>query len=137
MKRDTLYRGKRLDTKEWIYGDLITNSIIDPFTYIAIGVGYKVDDLELGKAIKVYPHTVGEFIGEYDEEKKPIFEEDICYDSVNEENIIIEYKDGFFGGRSIKDNSFGGVFFKDEDGNNLLIKKGNIHDNPELLENEK
>jgi uncharacterized phage protein (TIGR01671 family) len=75
--RDRKFRGVRVDTKEMIYGDLLKHSIIDPFTYIAKGTGYKVDDPELGKPIKVMPHTVGEFTSLQDAHNVDIYENDI------------------------------------------------------------
>ena len=53
-----IFSARRLDTGETIKGDLINHSIIDPFTYIAKGTGYKIDDPELGLPIKVHPDSV-------------------------------------------------------------------------------
>lgn len=120
MEREFLFRGKRVDTGEWIYGDLIKHSIIDAFTYIAIGVGYKIDNPEIGKAIKILPNTVGQFTGTTDMNGKKVFDGDIIGPT---------------------DFGYDGVVYFDE----LIYAQcectisddieivGNIYDNPELI----
>ncbi|MFZ4413211.1 MAG: hypothetical protein ACOYOV_09035 [Bacteroidales bacterium] len=71
------FRGKRIDTGEWIYGDLIKNSSLDPFTYIQIGMGYKFNNTNLKKPIKVYPHTVGLSTGRNDMAGNKLYQHDI------------------------------------------------------------
>ena len=129
MKREILFRAKRIDTGEWIYGDLIKHSIIDPFTYIAIGVGYKIDNPEIGKAIKVLPNTVGQFTGMMDKNGNRIFEGDIY--SMGEKNIlyVVIFDKSQFIGKQVRNRSLAGLEYWKSD----IEIIGNIHDNPELL----
>lgn len=128
--REFLFRGKRVDSGEWIYGDLIKNSIVDCFTYIAKGIGYKVDDKEIGYPIKVFSATVGQYTGLTDKNGTKVFEGDIIK--------------GIRGGLSVITFSAYGFCFNiiptkhqypltDIDQNEIIEIIGNIHDNPELL----
>jgi len=94
MKREIKFRGQRLDFGAWVYGDLIKYSIIDPFTYIAAGIGLTIDDPEIGKPIKVYPNSVGQFTGLKDKNGKDIYEGD--YYLVNGVKRIITFDKGAF-----------------------------------------
>lgn len=129
MKREILFRGKRVDTGEWIYGDLIKNSIIDPFTYIAIGVGYKIDNPEIGKAIKVFPNTVGQFTGITDKNGTKIFEGDVFKIGAEDNIYTVKFDYGCF--LAYEDDVQVGILAELA---TMFIKKiGNIHDNKELL----
>ena len=135
--REILFRGKRLDNGEWVEGDLVKNSIIDCFTYVAKGIGYKVDDAEIGKPIKVFPSTVGQFTGLTDKNGKKIFEGDICTRSPYG---MPSYKTTF----SVHYHNLHCAFIiADDDGRvktwlheitntHDVEVVGNIHDNPEL-----
>lgn len=57
--RDILFRGKRTDNNEWIYGDALHNGV----DYIsAIRISDK-NDSNYGSVVKVNPDTVGQYIG--------------------------------------------------------------------------
>jgi uncharacterized phage protein (TIGR01671 family) len=144
--REILFRGKRTHNGEWVYGDLIRNSKVDCFTYIAKGTGCKVDDAEIGKAVKVFPSTVGQYTGLTDKNRKKIFEGDIVRTKHGDVKKII-YKDywGAFGveygllfdkesGKHVKAHGGLSHFYGDSQFYEVI---GNIHDNPELLEEAK
>lgn len=129
--REILFRGKRLDTREWIYGYFF---LADRKTMIQTESFYT----------DVLPKTVGQFTGLYDKNGKRIFEGDVV-----EYQFADEYPTytGIvkFGVHVIKDSfKVFGFYLKviqhdyydniplDDDGCFKVI--GNIFDNPDLLE---
>lgn len=64
MKREILFRGKRSDNGEWIYGYLIGNNVI-----VGEVVDFDDDYFNTEFWYKVDPETVGQFTGMYDNTK--------------------------------------------------------------------
>lgn len=130
--REIKFRGKRIDNKEWIYGDLIKHSIISPFTYIAKGTGYKVDDFEIGIPIKVFPATVGQFTGQKDKYGKEIWQGDILMGKGFEGEVVWNNELSLFEVTVlIGEGEYGTmtIYSKQENGNNINREIiGNIHD---------
>lgn len=124
--REILFRGKRADTKEWIYGYY-----------------FKADNKDMIQTEDFYtdviPETVGEFTGVCDKNGKEIFEGDIVIDKIRvRENkngewiyryckYIVEFCSGSFDLKSI----YGRIVNRPVD---CLEVVGNIVDNPKLLE---
>lgn len=72
MKREILFKGKRVDNGEWIFGDLIQN---DKHTSIRLKT-YRANNGWL--TYEVNPETVCQFTGLLDKNGNKIFEWDIC-----------------------------------------------------------
>jgi uncharacterized phage protein (TIGR01671 family) len=112
MKREILFRGKRRDSKEWIYGSLIDFRDGD----FAITVKSSIPTWAI-----VQPETVGQYSGIKDKNGSKIFEGDIVErdDMRVPQEIIFHY--GTF--REKDTDTISSTSWK-------VI--GNIHDNPEL-----
>ena len=124
--RKIRFRGKRLDNREWIYGDL---QLGDGDHIPMIGVVRGGHDPDYYQVEEV---TVGQFTGLRDKDSRPIYEGDIVmqrgYSGVKP--MVVRFEQGAFivgwhGGSSTQTRP-------------MLIQKrceviGNVIDNPDLL----
>ena len=137
--REILFRGKRIDNGEWVEGSLWLYLSEVNILGKANPVGYHVD-----------PTTVGQYTGLTDKNGKRIFEGDklLPFDD-DIDKMVVEFHHGTFmlviyGDRGYRSESGGWEY----DGSNYgvieceplssygdeIMVIGNIHDNPELLE---
>ena len=130
--REILFRGKRLDYGEWVFGDLVHSQ-------------YKIGDTCVGQygntvgIHQVNPETVGQFTGLTDKNGKKIFEGDIVqYYGTYALEVFIENghtKTRWFD--TVTNSECTELFFgHDEEALGEVEVIGNIHDNPELLREE-
>lgn len=134
--RPIKFRGKRIDTGEWVFGNLV--NVRDGNTsryYPCIVISYNHDSFDW---IEVKPETVGQFTGYLDENKQEVYEDDIvrCIDPDGEEYVTTVRHDG--GAFAIDvvscDYDYSAIGWAiDVDVEEMRVI-GNIYDNPELLE---
>ena len=114
--RDILFRGKRIDNGEWVYGNLIRRNVC-------------VEEWEL------IPETVGQYTGLDDKYGGKIFEGDVMHwDS--HWGWYVGYENGAF--RRIPLNDIQRINWRhhtlQQEGLDTWEIIGNIYDNPELME---
>ncbi len=124
MKREILFRGKRVDTGEWVEGSLIGNDVI-----VGKIVEFEEDYFCTEFWYKVDPETVGQFTGMTDKKGKKLFEGDIY--SMGEKNIlyVVIFDKSQFIGKQVGNRSLAGLEYWKSD----IEIVGSVHDNPELL----
>ena len=115
MKREILFRGKSIETGEWIYGSLIGNDVI-----VGKIVEFEEDYFCTEFWNKVDPETVGQFTGVTDTNGNKVFEGD----------IIGPTDFGYYGVVDFDGIIYAQLEFTISDDIEIV---GNIHDNPELL----
>lgn len=129
--RDILFRAKRIDNGEWVYGDLLTPTDFMNIWEISENTG-------MGDRYEVEPETVGQFTGLNDRTGKPIFEGDIIT-LEGDINGDVQFVQGVFGVEwyGVKNQGTWGAKHNlrtFEDGANEGFDViGNIYDNPELV----
>jgi uncharacterized phage protein (TIGR01671 family) len=138
-QREILFRGKRIDNGEWVYGNL---------NYGTIGIksikdSYYISDFDVNpwdkKFYPVIHESVGQYTGLTDKNGKKIFENDICRFDNDEPNEAERYTNYVLRWDIVNcrfvvvtaDNCEDVLdrFFSE---NSEII--ANLHDNPELLE---
>ena len=124
MKREILYRGKRVDTGEWVEGSLIGNDVI-----VGKIVEFEEDYFCTEFWYKVDPETVGQFTGMTDKKGKKLFEGDVY--SMGDKNIlyVVIFDKSQFIGKQVGNRSLAGLEYWKSD----IEIVGSVHDNPELL----
>jgi uncharacterized phage protein (TIGR01671 family) len=134
--RDIKFRGKRVDNGEWVYGTYhyaADNSI----HYILARERFlnRVDDKEYSlhhkEVWQVCSSTVGQYTELKDDSDREIYDGDIVV-NIFGDMAAIEWNDDtckfqFSDGTDINDNGRYGTY---------RVVIGNIHDNPELLNNK-
>ena len=131
--RTIKFRGKSIDDKEWLYGDLVSSADKKRFAIL-------VNNKESYDECEVAPETIGQFSGLYDCDDKEIFEGDILKWSNGRLYVVKfwrgmfyasveECNEGFLGGFPLH------AFTEFEEGKCEIVS--NIFDNPELLKGGK
>ena len=137
--REILFRGKRIDNGEWVEGYLVKavggECMILPITTehwggVEFNIGYHCD-----------PATVGQYTLLEDKDSKRIFEGDIVRDNDGKIYVVLWSAAGF--GLKYDPLHAHGFYYELSplcnfwNAHGSIIKViGNIHDNPELLEEE-
>ena len=131
------FRGKRKDTGEWVYGDLLQtiNGVMGKEACIL--------PFEIAMTKDVIPETIGQFTGLLDCNGKRIYEGDIVtYTFIGKGYRQRKERKITYTGKVIFNNSDSGWAVENTAGKYLDIHImaiqgweviGNIHDNPELL----
>lgn len=133
QKREILFRGKRLDNGEWVYGTPFfgTSDSCKMICAVALHPDF-VDEgnVYYSEGFSVDPTTVGQYTGMTAKNGVKIFEGDIV--SENSIHMIgsVILERGRFGIDDIYDDFQDWEYWED------LEVVGNMYDNPELLEEE-
>lgn len=137
--REILYRGKSVETGEWIYGYLAFF-----YTLGRNETGFIFTDKasmysqEKARSYDVFAETVGQYTGVKDCNGVKIFEGDILLTDLKRPYNIVEFRNGSFvfncndGGKDYYDIML--PLETEQDQLRYLKVIGNVHDNPELLE---
>lgn len=140
--REIIFRGKRIDNKEWVEGSFVKkiDSLIGMPSYFIVGQGVTDGMLDpLCTWYIVKPDTVGQYTGLKDKNGKRIFEGDIvdCWsEGVNAQGAVQQRRDGLWIIFPAWQKTIMWGLCPDKYSKTSAAVIGNIHDNPELLKEE-
>ena len=123
IRREVLFKGKRADNGEWVYGSLILHGsaayILPEDCVTPFGI----------LKTRVKPETIGQFTGELDRDKTRIFEGDLFRLGAEKQIFEVRFHAGCF--LAYVGNKQWGLVGELK---MCFIKViGNIHDNAELI----
>ena len=135
--REILFRGKRIDNGEWVYGYYARKGTDEEFFRHFICVNTFSSDYRSNYTYPFYlndyevdPSSVSEFTGLTDKNGQKIFEGDIIFDPELKDNYFVEFDEGGF----CAGDMFLQAYISFGEFSCEVI--GNIHDNPGLLEDK-
>lgn len=135
--RDFLFRGKRVENDEWVYGSLLWTVgrtayvVVDHYEEFTNGKQYVISNDE-EECFAIDTMTVGEYSGFDDEVSTKIFEDDIVEFNQHgyKQRAVVNFNKGcfeFYWKGNIGESHSVHMRFVDR-----IRVIGNIHDNPEL-----
>lgn len=130
MNREIKFRGKNIETGEWVYGSLVQIDYHDSIDYVE----RTCIVLENGHEFDVDPKTVGQYTGLDDRHDDEIYTDDIFrFDDDNSPLYICKYDEVMTAYRfyNLSDKSYSLAIHLQIPHGKII---GDIHDNPELLE---
>lgn len=125
IMREILFRGKRVDNGEWVYGFYVPVNYAKPL----IVTGADIDDyseIEFDDYYHVNDTTVGQYTGLTDKNGKKIFDGDILI--THGETLVVKHNDWTGHINAVDKNDVTYPFLRD------MVVIGNIYDNADLLE---
>ena len=129
--REILFRGKRIDNGEWVYGNLFVPDNPDKPVEILIGTN------SVRISYEVIPETVGQYTGLTDNNGKKIFEGDIVKSCEYDDVYFVKYcdNDNYSACDCVPDVPLcecnGLSYLVNEEGCKVI---GNIYDDKEILD---
>lgn len=134
--REIIFRGKRVDNEEWVYGFLCCAIVIDEWT------PHKWEDEEgytgeycTTESYEVIPETVGQYTGVIDKNGKKVFEGDVVEYAGSCGEIVFVERRGAFMSRE-RDMYCEWLSNLPQYGTGIVEIIGNIYDNKEILEDK-
>ena len=121
--REIKFRGKSIESGEWVYGDLRTTG--DEITINNLHK-HSTSGLHINMSIPVDPDTVGQFIGLHGKSGEDIYEGDIVR-SASTRLFEVRYELGAYRGK----HGDSKIVLEDDSYYEVI---GNIFDTPELLQ---
>lgn len=85
MKREILFKAKRVDNDEWVKGKSLIQGVIEGREFVQI----EHSDFDNYRQYEVHHETVCQFTGKLDVSKNMIFENDIVYHGENPLNKVV------------------------------------------------
>ena len=133
MNREILFRGKSIDTGEWLYGHLFNYGLTAPTNVPCISVCVPTSWEEAYSLYAVHTETIGQYTGLKDKDGNKIFEGDIVLIGEKLKAKVIYYDGAFrmqseFSPTPIDTTEMG--YMMREFSVRVI---GNIHDNSELI----
>ena len=127
--REILFRGKRVDNNEWVYGFLSKSRGNNHF--LSLCIDHEENGVMLSSIVE--PETIGQYTGLTDKNGVKILEGDIVRYSGEKHIVVFETRGetGYFGIKIDHLETWGFCLSVPA---KLMEVIGNIHDNPELAE---